>query len=129
MAALEPIWHTKPETAARILDRLTRILDHARVLRLRDGDNPALWAKKRLGKQRIVKGHHAAVPLVAIPGLVKRLSEDPGTASAAFRLLILTGMRSGEILGLRWSEVDFEARLLNLPGARMKAGVAQLSAM
>ena len=110
VAALEPIWHTKPETAARILDRLTRILDHARVLRLRDGDNPALWAKKRLGKQRIVKGHHAAVPLVAVPGLVKRLSDDPGTASAAFRLLILTGMRSGEILGLRWSEVDRDAR-------------------
>ena len=78
VAALEPIWHTKPETAARILDRLTRILDHARVLRLRDGDNPALWAKKRLGKQRIVKGHHAAVPLAAIPGLVRRLGEDKG---------------------------------------------------
>ena len=124
VAALEPIWHTKPETAARILDRLTRILDHARVLRLRDGDNPALWAKKRLGKQRIVKGHHAAVPLVAIPDLVRRLGEEKGTANTAFRLLILTGMRSGEILGLRWSEVDFEAQLLNLPGARMKAGVA-----
>ena len=94
------------------------------MLRLRDGDNPALWAKKRLGKQRIVKGHHAAVPLAAIPGLVGRLGEDKGTANTAFRLLIFTGMRSGEILGLRWSEVDFEARLLNLPGARMKAGVA-----
>jgi hypothetical protein len=33
-------------------------------------------------------------------------------------------MRSGEILGLRWSEVDLDARLLNLPATRMKAGVA-----
>jgi integrase len=36
------------------------------------------------------------------------------------RLLILLGQRRGEIGGLRWSEVDFERRLLSLPASRVK---------
>ena len=44
--ALAPLWHEKAETASRILHRLERVLDHARVLRLRDGENPYTWAKK-----------------------------------------------------------------------------------
>lgn len=42
--------------------------------------------------------------------------------SAFFRLLMLTGARRGEILGLRWSEVDSQRRLLLLPPARHKSG-------
>ena len=40
----------------------------------------------------------------------------------AIRLLMLTGARKTEILGLRWSEVDFAAAQLVLPPARTKAG-------
>lgn len=40
----------------------------------------------------------------------------------AIRLLLLTGARKTEILGLRWSEVDMERRLLLLPPERTKAG-------
>ena len=36
------------------------------------------------------------------------------------KLLILTGQRRGEIGELRWSEVDLERRVLNLPGERTK---------
>ena len=40
----------------------------------------------------------------------------------AIRLLVLTGARRTEILGLQWSEVDFGKGLLVLPPARTKAG-------
>jgi integrase len=40
----------------------------------------------------------------------------------AIRLLVLTGARKTEILGLRWSEVDFARTTLVLPPERTKAG-------
>lgn len=39
-------------------------------------------------------------------------------AIAAIRLLLFTGCRLREILNLRWSEVDFENRLLHLPDSK-----------
>jgi integrase len=41
-----------------------------------------------------------------------------------FRLLALTGARRGEILGLRWGEVDLKRKLLLLPPLRHKSGSA-----
>ncbi len=37
---------------------------------------------------------------------------------AAIRLLILTGCRVGEILNLRWQDVDFEGECLHLPESK-----------
>lgn len=52
--------------------------------------------------------------------------QGQGTISNVFadvmRLLLLTGARRGEILGLRWEEVSLERRRLNLPRDRTKAG-------
>lgn len=42
------------------------------------------------------------------------------------RLLILTAQRRGDIVGLRHSEVDFEKRRIDLPGARTKNGKAHI---
>jgi integrase len=41
---------------------------------------------------------------------------------AITRLLLLTGCRLGEIEGLRWSEINFDKRQLELPGNRVKNG-------
>lgn len=38
------------------------------------------------------------------------------------KLLILTGQRRGEIVGLRWEEIDFDRDLICLPGERTKNG-------
>ena len=43
---------------------------------------------------------------------------------AIVKLLILTGLRRGEIGGLRWSEIDLEADLITIPPARTKNGRA-----
>ena len=36
------------------------------------------------------------------------------------RLLLLTGARRGEVVGMRWEEVDLEKKLWSLPAARVK---------
>jgi hypothetical protein len=41
MKALEPIWHTKPETATRLRGRIEAVLDWATVRSYRNGENPA----------------------------------------------------------------------------------------
>jgi integrase len=52
--------------------------------------------------------------------LVKLEKEYPRSAHAAavIRLLVLTGCRRGEILGLRWDEVDAEKRCLRLSDSK-----------
>lgn len=44
------------------------------------------------------------------------------------RLLLFTGARSGEILGLRWEHVDFERGLLHLPDSKTGKKVIVLNA-
>ncbi len=46
----------------------------------------------------------------------------------AIRLLLLTGARVSEVLGLRWAEVDLDAGALNLPESKTGAKTILLSA-
>ena len=46
---------------------------------------------------------------------------NPAVADV-IRLLLLTGARKTEVLGLRWSEVEFARKVLLLPPVRTKAG-------
>ena len=45
-----------------------------------------------------------------------------GPFAGAIRLLILTGQRVSEITGLRWSEIDLDARTITKAGAQTKNG-------
>ena len=66
LLVLKPIWQSKPETARRIRMRLEKILDAARVIGLRQGENPARWRGNLdhlLPKHgRNSKTHHASLP-------------------------------------------------------------------
>jgi len=53
-------------------------------------------------------------------------SENPG-AVAAIELLFLTGCRLGEVLNLRWSDIDFERRFLLLADSKTGAKTVYLS--
>jgi integrase len=50
------------------------------------------------------------------------LDACPGRASDAIRLRLLLGQRGGEVMGMRWDELDLKTRTWNLPGARTKNG-------
>jgi len=43
---LEPMWLTKNETASRLRGRIEAIMDYAKAMGWRSGENPALWRGK-----------------------------------------------------------------------------------
>ena len=57
--------------------------------------------------------------------ILHALSSKPGDFVDIVQLLTLTLCRLNEIAGLAWAEVDFANRLIRLPAARTKTGVAR----
>src|SRR5262249_2335926 len=51
-----------------------------------------------------------------------KAADDGSLFGATVRLLLLTGARKSEICRLRWPEVDFHQRQLDLPAERVKIG-------
>src|SRR5258708_18440020 len=128
LAVLKPIWTLKPETASRVRGRIEKVLDAAKAKSFRDGENPARW-RGHLDHllprpSKLARGHHAAMPYDAIAGFVAKLREREATAALALELCILTAARSGEILGMRWEEIDLDKKIWTVPAHRMKAGRA-----
>ena len=125
LAVLTPIWTTKPVTASRLRGRIEKVLHAAKAKGYRQSENPAQWRghlDHLLPKQsKLTRGHHAAIPYEHIAAFVGRLRESGSLAAQALELTILTAARSGEILGMRWLEVDLEKRIWTLPPNRMKA--------
>jgi integrase len=126
MAALEPIWKEKAETAGRVRGRIEVILDAAKVRELRTGENPARWRghlDKLLPKRpRHSRGHHAAVPYPQVPAFMAELTRREAVAARALEFVVLTAARSGEVLGATWEEIDLVGAIWTVPGARMKGG-------
>jgi integrase len=126
LAVLKPIWTTKAETASRVRGRIEKILDAAKAKGFRGGENPARW-RGHLDHllprpSRLMRGHHAAMPYEAVAAFLVQLQERQSMAALALEMCILTAARSGEILGMRWSEIDLETKTWTVPAARMKAG-------
>jgi integrase len=124
---LDPIWVEKPETATRVRGRIEAVLDAATVRGYRQGPNPAQW-KGNLAhilparaKVRKVE-HHAALSYDEMPAFLTALRAREGMAARALEFAILTAARTGEVLGARWGEIDFDGGIWTVPAGRMKAG-------
>jgi integrase len=126
LSVLRPLWHNKPETASRLRGRIERVLDAAKAQGLRSGENPARWRghlDQLLPKrQRLTRGHHAAMSYGDVPTFMSNLHARNGAAARALEFAILTAARSGEVLGARWLEFDLDRAVWTLPAMRMKAG-------
>lgn len=126
LSCLKPIWQTKAETASRVRGRIERVLDAAAARGLRSRENPARWRGHLDAllpkRQKLARGHHAAMPFNDVPVFIVRLREVEGISARALEFAILTAARSGEVLSAQWSEIDLEARVWTVPASRMKAG-------
>jgi integrase len=125
LAALKPLWTAKPPTASRIRQRIERVLDAAKALKLRTGDNPAMWRgnlKHLLPSPRKLhrKKGHASVPYSKLPALMTALRYDTGNVARCVEVGILTVARSQEVRRMEWTEIDFGKKTWLCPAEKMK---------
>lgn len=123
--ALRPIWLAKPETASRVRQRCDSVMNWCAANDFVVASPMAVVVRllpRQPGKRERV-AHQPAVPWREVPDFAERvLRTGPATdGKQMLELLILTGARSGEVRGMRWGELDLDARLWTIPATRMKA--------
>lgn len=118
--ALAPIWHEKANSATKAIGRLGIVIKHGAAMGL-DVDIQAVdKARALLGKQRHVVQNVPSMPWQEVPDFYRSLGDN--VTELALRFLILTGCRSGEVRGCHIDEIDMDAAVWEIPGARMKGG-------
>jgi integrase len=107
---LAPIWLAKPETARRVRQRIGAVLDWAYAKGYRSSEAPMRSLSRGLPRQPRKDGHFAAMPFVDIPAFLVRLRQRTSVTRLTLEFVIRTAVRSGEVRGARWSEIDFDER-------------------
>lgn len=121
LAVLSPIWTEKPETARRVRQRIGTVMKWAIAQGWRK-DNPAQDIGQALPKTSKQKAHRKALPYTEVAGCIQAVQKSRAALSTklALELLVLTASRSGEVREARWSEIDLERGLWEIPAERMK---------
>jgi integrase len=84
--------------------------------------NPATEIRSRDILKPTHKVNYARIDARELPNLLRQIEIYPGThvTRLAMKLMALTFVRTGELIGATWSEFDLEASRWNIPAERMK---------
>lgn len=123
---LMPHWTERPETADRLRSRIQAVIDYAIAHEWRTAGNPARWKglldKVMPRRQKLQRGHHAALAYSLAPKMAAELRKSSGTSARAVEFLTLTAARTGEARGALFTEINTAAKTWTVPAERMKAG-------
>ena len=129
LAVLTPIWTQKPETAARVRQRIGMVMKWAVAQGWRQ-DNPAESIAQALPKRdQSLREHRKALTYAEVADFITAVQASGAGISTklAFAFLVLTATRSGEARGALWSEIDLgpatsaTSATWTIPASRMKA--------
>jgi integrase len=121
--ALSKLWGEHPEQGYRTSTVWARVFDYAKVMGMREGDNPAAWRGnlEQIFHRPKNHDHYTSMPFKDVPDLMSRLRlRVKGTSALLLQFQILTATRPGEPRGMLWSEVDLINRIWTLPPERTK---------
>jgi integrase len=113
--ALAAIWLVKPETARRLRQRIRTVIDWAVAKGYREASLAMPVIDKALPRQRVKPKHHAALPYADAPKFMAELRAKETIGRLALEALILTAVRSGDLRGMKWAEIDLANRLWHVP--------------
>lgn len=115
-----------PYQANRILGTLSVMLTQAEIWGMRpEGINPCLRVKRFKEKKR--ERFLSSEEMARLAESLDEEAKEAPSAAAAFRLLILTGCRLGEIQKLKWRDVDFEREEIRLSDSKTGQRTVYLS--
>ncbi len=128
LRVLNPIWTTKTVTAAKLRQRLEKVLAYATVQGHRTGDNPARWggnldmilpAASKVSDSR----NWPALQLDDAPRWWRDLLTRHGMGARALQFQAMTATRSGAIRFATWSEIDLENRVWTIQPGRQSSKI------
>ncbi|MCV2872591.1 integrase arm-type DNA-binding domain-containing protein [Defluviimonas sp. WL0050] len=123
LRVLQPIWTEKTVTAAKLRQRIEKVLAYATVQGHRTGDNPARWT----GNLDMVLPAPSKVsgsknwPALQLDDAVRwwdDLRQREGMGARALEFQALTASRSGAIRFAAWDEIDFNNRVWTIQPGR-----------
>jgi integrase len=131
--ALRPLWKGsgstpgRPKQVKRTLSRIENVFDFAKASHLYFAENPARWKEKQkhlfpeFSNERV---NHPALPYEDVSEFMRVLRQREGNSvgAQALEFLILTATRSGEVRGMKRSELGPENLYWTIPKARLKKG-------
>lgn len=121
IAALAPIWTTKPATAKKLRVRIMQVLQYAKARRWRTDELPTPKEISNGLAKPVAGNHFAAMPFAAVPLFIaNQLDKEQTSGRLALLFTILTAARSGEVRSARWDHIDLEERTWTRPKELMK---------
>ena len=116
------IWSKRSAQARILRQRIRSILEWAQAHGLVMENVAGECIEGGLPSTPAVKEHHRALPYADLPKALRMIDESQSSLSVrlCFRFIALTACRSGEARFAKWSEVDMENRIWNIPKERMK---------
>ena len=109
------------DIAKRSLQTVAQVFRHA-IAHGKARRNPATDIKITDILKPTQSSNYARVDVRELPLLLRKIEAYKGTPTTrlAVKLMALTFVRTGELIGARWSEFDLEAARWDIPAARMK---------
>jgi integrase len=134
LRVIEPLWLTKTQSMRKLRGRIEQVLSFAKGKGYRTGDNPATWEVLQhvlpSPKDIAPVKHHAAIDHKDMVAFMVKLRAAEGPAlldRRALELVILTAVRTGDIIGqrseerppLKWTDIDLDRGAWQIPACKV----------
>ena len=118
---LDGVWHTKPATAKKMVQHLAGAFNYA-IVEDKIDISPMQKATLGLNKLKLNEEHQSALPFAEV-GQALKYAEGSRTFSGkklAFRFVVLTASRTGEVVEMDWNEIDLDGKVWTIPASKTK---------
>jgi integrase len=123
LSCLQKIEKTAPEMARRMKQLISHIFKYAIVTNKVEHD---VTYGLECALKKFKRGHFASLSVDDLPEFLNVLHNHKARLTRqtylAIRLMLLTFVRTSELVEAKWSEIDFDKSLWIIPAERMKMG-------